>query len=57
MSIRKAQGREAFAGPWAVGEPQMVLLQPEELHNRKFWAIQEFLRAIPGSVKSSHSYG
>lgn len=53
MSVRKAPGIIASAGLWATGESQMVLLQPEELPSRKFWAVQEFLRVIPGSAKSS----
>lgn len=52
----KARGSRSPAGLWAAGEPQMVLLQPEELHSRKFWPFQEFLRVIPGSAKSSRSY-
>lgn len=53
VSVRKAPGIIASAGLWATGESQMVLLQPEELPSRKFWAVQEFLRVIPGSAKSS----
>lgn len=56
VSARKAQGSMSTAGLWAAGEPQMVLLQPEELHSRKFWPFQEFLRVIPDSAKSSRSY-
>lgn len=51
MSARKAQGSMSTAGLWAAGEPQMVLLQPEELHSRKFWPFQEFLRVIPNCQK------
>lgn len=56
MSARKAWGSRSPAGLWTAGEPQMVLLQPEEFHGRKSWPFQEFLRVIPGSAKSSRSY-